>query len=507
MLVFLRDVSERRQAEQQRALLAEVVERSADFVGLVDPDLTVRYVNQAGLRMLGLERVEEVEGRPVSDLHASREELATLREGLAAHGHWRGEVSFRRLGAGGSLPVELRVFVLRDSAGQDGGHVGVARDLSELRRLEEKLLRDQKLKAVGQLAGGVAHDFNNVLTTIFANAELARGQLPPAHPAREDLTEILRAGRLARDLTRQLLAAASRRPGRPRPVDLAALVREQERLLRRLIREDIALELDLPTAVTPVKADPAQLEQVLLNLVVNARDAMPEGGTLRLSVRAGSEDAADGQGWAVLEVADTGVGMDAAVRERVFEPFYTTKARGQGTGLGLSTVYGIVTQHGGRVELESEPGRGATVRIELPLAPHDGPQTAEVVAPPRATARKGAVLVVEDDPAVRRAAARVLREEGFEVVEAADGAEALERAEERRGQLLAVVTDVVMPVLGGRELVARLQRDHPGVPVLVSSGYPSTVDGVGVRLLPKPYAPAQLCAALREVLGSPPAGA
>ncbi len=515
-LLVLRDVSERRRTEHQRRLLAEMIERTSDLVAMVDAAGDIQYMNPAGLQMLGVAGLEELQGRPIGSIRANPEKLPEVERGLATGDRWRGEVVLSHQRTGAQFPVELRLFVIRDLAtGAPLGRVGVARDLSELRRLEAALLRDQTLKAVGQLAGGVAHDFNNVLTTIFASAELAERALPADHPAREDLAELLRAGRLARDLVAQLLAAASRRPGRPRAVELVGQLREQERMLRRLIREDVRLEVSTEGEPLTVRADPTQLEQVLLNLVVNACDAMPDGGALRIAlsrVESEPDDAPTSElvagdaplGWARLEVCDTGVGMSEAVRQRAFEPFYTTKARGRGTGLGLATVYGVVRQHGGRIRIESEVGVGTTFEVELPLI---APEAESASEPPPLSApircADGVLLLAEDDPAVRRLAARVLRETGLEVVEAADGAEALERAAALGERLRLVVTDAVMPQLGGAELARRLREQRPSLAILVTSGYADPEDEADPSLarLAKPYSADQLLAATHELLG------
>ena len=361
-----------------------------------------------------------------------------------------------------------------------GAVLWIARDITEHKALEAQLRQAAKMEAIGQLAGGVAHDFNNLLTAITTNAELALGAQSAGESVQEELGQIKRAAERAAGLTRQLLAFSRKQMLQPRVMRVNEAVREAGELLARVIGEDIHLITCLDEDTWPVVADTGQLTQVVLNLAVNARDAMPNGGTL--TITAGNLDVTEALAarqpglnagaYVVLTVRDTGTGMDRRTQERVFEPFFTTKEQGRGTGLGLATVYGIVRQSGGCIQLASEVGRGTTFWIFLP-------KTTEVVSVAREPAPNVAVrvpdgttvLIVEDEPQVRGALARVLRRYDFAVIESPNGLDAISVWEARRSDISLVITDVVMPQLGGRELVRRLRADGATVPVLFMSGY------------------------------------
>jgi len=387
---------------------------------------------------------------------------------------------------------------------------------AERARLEAELRGAQKMEAVGRLAGGVAHDFNNLLTVVTTNVALALLDTPPGDPRRALLAEIDEAAQRAAGLTRQLLAFGRRQILNPRPVALAGLVRDMQRMLSRILGEDVELALDLDPALPAVLADPAQVEQVLVNLVVNARDAMPRGGRITVSTRveevgAGGPPGALAPGrYAVLAVQDTGAGMDAETLGHVFEPFFTTKAEGRGTGLGLSTVYGIARQHGGTVDVASRPGSGTTFRVWLPVAGAVPPAPALPEGPaaplPRGTER---VLLAEDELGVREATRALLARLGYDVHAVAGGAEAIEACE-RLGGAAVLVTDVGMPRMNGRELAGVLQARWPGLKVLYLSGYPSDalqseeIVERGLHFLAKPWSPEALARKLREILDGPP---
>jgi len=400
----------------------------------------------------------------------------------------------------------------------DRPHVLIlARDITERKGLEEQLRQSQKMEAVGQLAGGVAHDFNNILTAILGNVELVRGDIENHYPLAihliDGLRQIQRSAERAAALTRQLLAFSRRQVVHPEVINLNATLRELEKMLSRLLTENIALEQVLAPNLHNVRADAGQLTQVIINLVVNARDAMPNGGTL--TIRTGNvtldEAYVDTQTEAhvgehvVLTVSDTGCGMDAATLSRIFEPFFTTKPVGQGTGLGLSTVYGIIKQAGGHVTVYSEPGHGATFRVYLPSVPEVAPVHA---APPDVAAPAGheTILVCEDDATVRDLTARVLTDQGYEVLVAHSAGHALRLVEQREGPLDLVITDVIMPDMNGRQLVQALGAARPGLRSLYVSGYTFDViahHGVldaDVEFLEKPYSRRQLLQKVRGVL-------
>jgi hypothetical protein len=387
----------------------------------------------------------------------------------------------------------------------------------ERARLEADLLDARRMEGVGRLAGGIAHDFRNLLTPVLANASLiADGEVGGPAGAVELAREIQDAAQKASALTGQLLAFARRQRLEVRTLDLAEVLSGLEPILRRLIREDVRLRFELAGGLPAVRADRSQLEQVVVNLVANARDAMPEGGEVTVTTRLAEVDGAEAAArpgaragrHVVLSVADTGVGMTEEVRQQVFDPFFTTKAQGAGTGLGLATVYGVVTQGGGHVRVESAPGRGATFHVYLPAAV--GPAEEATPPPPAAPALpRGAIALVVDDSALPRAViARTLRGQGLEVREAGDADEALAAARALGRPLDLLVSDVVMPGLAGPVLAERLRALHPGVRVVLVSGYSDqAVDlsllGGGARFLGKPFTSAELLATVADVLAAP----
>jgi nitrogen-specific signal transduction histidine kinase len=390
----------------------------------------------------------------------------------------------------------------------------VFKDVSERRRLEERLRHAEKMEAVGQLAGGVAHDFNNLLTAIVSYAALVRDALGPTHPSVPDVREIEAAATRAGALTRQLLTFSRRQRMAPAIVELRRVAAGMHGMLRRVLPENVELSVAAHAPGT-VFADAAQLEVVILNLAVNARDALPDGGHIAIrvfEVEEGSPDLGDGElssgPLAVLEVRDDGVGMDAATRARIFEPFFTTKPAGKGTGLGLATVYGIVSQSGGEVRVRSEPGHGSEFRVYLPRW---SGTAAEAAPASRARPERGdeTVLVVEDDLAIRALVRRTLAGAGYRVEEAAGADDALARAAALREGPDLLVTDVILPGQNGRELADALARRRPGLRVLFMSGYAAQHSGEPLLphdapFLPKPFAPEELLRRVREVLDGAP---
>jgi two-component system cell cycle sensor histidine kinase/response regulator CckA len=385
--------------------------------------------------------------------------------------------------------------------------VGTLLDITETRELEDQVVQLQKLEAVGRLAGGVAHDFNNLLTVIATYCDLALARLAPDDPVHEMVRAIRGSGRRAAMLTRQLLAFSRRTVVSPVVLDLNELLLDREELLRRVVGEDVALVLRLDAAPCPISADPTQLEQVLLNLVLNARDAMLAGGNVTVSTRNLGPPRADAPE-ILLTVEDTGIGMPEETRARVFEPFFTTKEVGRGSGLGLPVVFGIVQQSGGRIELESEPGQGATFRIflprsEVPLAARGAERDAPSLAP-----GTGTVLVVEDEERVRSLACAALESAGYRVLRADGSRSALFLSENLRDRIDLLVTDVVLPEIGGRELAGHLRVKRPDLKVLFVSGYTDDVLlRKGIRraeshFLPKPFTAASLTRKVRDVLAA-----
>jgi two-component system, cell cycle sensor histidine kinase and response regulator CckA len=400
---------------------------------------------------------------------------------------------------------------LRDGSGAVVGVLGVYQDITERKKLEEQLRQAQKMEAVGRLAGGIAHDFNNLLTVVNGYSQVLMDSLAPEDSNRPLVEEIERAGDRAAGLTRQLLAFSRRQVLEPRVLCLNEVVGDTDRMLRRLIGEDILLTTSLDANLGRCRVDPGQLEQVLMNLVVNARDAMPKGGRLAITTRnvtgpcLEAPDLPPGN-YVELGVNDTGIGMDERTKARLFEPFFTTKGPGQGTGLGLATVYGIVTQSDGHIAVQSKPGRGTSFRVYLPRVnvslPKVGDSRPAADALPRGVET---LLLVEDEPAVRDLDRRVLTDCGYTVLEAKDGREAVRVAKGHGGRIDLLVSDVVMPHLGGRELAEELLTIRPDVKVLFVSGYTDDAivrHGVGAEyaFLQKPFTPAGLAKKVREVL-------
>src|ERR1019366_3646341 len=411
---------------------------------------------------------------------------------------------------GTRVPLLIGIAMLEAS---EGSILAYTVDLSDRRALENQLRLAQKMEVIGRLAGGVAHDFNNLLTAILGYAELMESQLED-EGLKSELREIRLAGERAAALTRQLLAFSRKQVLQPRILDLNAVVSEMEKLLRRLIGEDVELTTRLDPALESVKADPGQLEQVLMNLAVNARDAMPEGGTLTIETANSKLDAgfttahpgARSGEYAILTVADTGIGMSDEVRSHAFEPFFTTKEHGKGTGLGLATAYGIVKQSDGYITVDSEPGRGTTFRLYFPRAA--GAAAASGRGERSALSPRGTetILLVEDESGVRRLSRTILEAQGYIVLEAASGDEALEVVRSHAGEIHLVATDVIMPGMSGRVLWDRLRVLLPDPRVLFMSGY--TDDAIarhgvlepGIAFLQKPFTPFSLAQKVREVL-------
>ncbi len=417
--------------------------------------------------------------------------------------------------SGKPVPVRMHVSASRSDTG-DPLAVVLVEDISERTRLEQQLSQAQRIESVGRLAGGIAHDFNNLVTIIRGHTDLLLDELDADDPLRADLEDIRVAGERAASLTGQLLAFSRRNVLQPRVIDLNSVVRGMEGMLRRTLGEDVALAVELAPELGAVRADPAQMEQILLNLVVNARDAMPRGG--RLSIRT-FDTVLDQQFVAThlgssagphvaIEVRDTGHGMDEDTMALIFEPFFTTKDPGKGTGLGLAMTYGIVKQSGGYITVESRPGDGTTFCIYLPRVEAPVPASPAPRAESGDAAGCGTILVVEDEPALRQLTARVLESRGYGVLAAATGQEAMLTARTHPGRLDLLLTDVVMPGMGGRELAERLMAEMPGLRVLYTSGY--TDDdilrhGVSERdapFLAKPFTPDELVERVRALLDS-----
>jgi two-component system cell cycle sensor histidine kinase/response regulator CckA len=500
---------------QREELFHALFEHSMDALFVLDDAGRVVDANAAAVTMAGAPRNSVVGVRLSDFMRAEQHGDAGLPlEAASDTGQLRGEsVVVRPDGGRVAVTFRIRHGVL------PGRHLALVRDVAAQRSLEEQLRHSQRMEALGRLAGGVAHDFNNILTAILGHTEMLAEDQPEGSPLRADLEEIRGAALRASALTGQLLAFSRRQVLQPRVLDLATALRSVEPMLRRIIGEDVELEIAAPAGIT-VRADPNQIEQVVVNLAVNARDAMPGGGRLTLGVATRTleerEEMLPGESvepgtYAVLSVSDTGMGITPEVVDRIFEPFFTTKERGRGSGLGLSTVYGIVSQSGGGIRLETTPGKGCTFHVHLPLV-SEPPERLDERPGPRLEHGAETVLLVEDEDAVRHLACRALESRGYTVLPAADGASALALARGYEGPIDLVVSDVVMPGLSGPHLADALRDIRPGIRVIFISGYAE--DALGSRapadqdagFLAKPFTGGELGAAVRAALDDGRAG-
>jgi PAS domain S-box-containing protein len=513
---------ERRKLLQDAEIAYEHLRRHYELIlqaageGICGLDLSGRitFVNPAALRLLGYESQDLIGAdlaalaeRPVAGAHGR------VRDALAANTTFRSQDQVFWRKDGSCFPIEYTSTPIREQNLQIGS-VFVFKDISQRRALEEQYRQSQKLEAVGRLAGGVAHDFNNLLTVVAGYTDLLAANSSLDSRAKEAVKEVQKAADRAITVTRQLLAFSRKQMLQPRPVNLNASIAEINKLVQRLIGEDVTLVNRLAENLPPVLADPGQIEQVIINLAVNARDAMPRGGTLTITTGPVTVDltAASNQPglrpgkYALMTVADTGHGMDAQTKARIFEPFFTTKEAGKGTGLGLATVYGIVGQSGGHIDVQSTIGQGTTFRVLWPQAA--GPVKSPTAPSIDLTVLGGTetILLVEDEDAVRRLASKVLAGYGYRVIEAGDGAEAEQLGKRSAEYLHLMITDVVMPGISGLELAQRLAPLRPKMKVLFMSGYADdaiTRRGVlaeDAAFLQKPFPPEVLARRVREVL-------
>jgi len=497
-----------------------LVEESWDAVALFGSDGSILYGSPATTRLLGYDLSEFVGRNAMELIHPDDRAavLVSLQEAMVAP-RARVQVAARVRHKNGGWRYLEGVFTNLLDDPSVAAIVNNYRDVTDRRILEEQVMLSKKMEAIGRLAGGVAHDFNNILTAIGGYTDLLLADLPPDDHRRHDVEEIYQAAQRAAGLTQQLLAFSRRQVLQPKVIDLNALVPEIEKMLRRLIGEDILFATVLHPHLGNVRADPGQIEQVIVNLAVNARDAMPDGGRLTIETRnveLDAEYAVDhptvkpGR-YVMLAVTDSGIGMDEETKSRIFEPFFTTKVRGKGTGLGLATVYGIVQQTGGHIWPYSEPGRGTTMRVYLPRvdAPADAIEHPSDAAPDTLRGNE-TILVVEDEAPVRAVTRQLLERNGYTVLEAPDGAAALALVDGAAGSrhIDLLLTDVIMPGMSGRELADKLKARRPNVRVLFMSGY--TDDAVvrhgmlepGLAYLEKPFRPPMLLKKVRGVLQS-----
>ncbi|MGE5570026.1 MAG: ATP-binding protein, partial [Rhodospirillales bacterium] len=512
------EVAERKRAEEQLAeinqRLQAVIDASPLAIARIDLEGRVQSWNRAAEEMTGY-KAEEVVGRTIDTIDAwapmlTPERLEAMAQGKTLNGT---EFTLRRKDASA---MHMRVWTapVRTAAGKVSGEIVVAADFSEQRRLQEQFIQAQKMEAIARLAGGAAHDFNNVITVISGYGQILRDAVADIPQLKEAAEEVLKAADRAAGLASQLLVFSRRQVIQPQVLDLNVVVSNLKRMLGRILGEDIELEAKLTADLGLVRADPGQLEQVIVNLALNARDAMPEGGRLTIETTNTQLDEASARRlglppgpYTVIAVSDTGAGMSPEVQSHMFEPFYTTKERGRGTGLGLSTAYGIVKQHGGEILVHSELGRGSTFTIYLP-------QTAEAAAAPAAGETAAAplpqgsetVLVVEDEEGVRKLVRSVLELNGYRVLEADSGETAMEISAAHDEKIDLLVTDVVMPKMSGRELADALGLLRPDIKVLFLSGYADRaiiehgILDTGAAFMQKPFTPQDLARKVREVL-------
>jgi PAS domain S-box-containing protein len=512
----VRDTTEYKQAAEAYAVLARAAEQAAESIVITDPQGTMVYVNPAFERISGYSRAEAI-GQNPRILKSGQQDAAFYRRmwGILAHGEvWKGRMVNRHKD-GTLLQEDATISPVRDASGQLVNYVAVNRDVTNETRLERQLMQAQKMEAVGRLAGGVAHDFNNLLGVILGYAETTRSKLPNNDPLKLRIDEILKATERAAGLTRQLLAFSRQQVLQPKILDLNSLVSNVEKMLRRLIGEDVELGTSLEPGLGNVKADPGQIEQVIMNLAVNARDAMPDGGRLTIETRnveIGSDAAVGGipmraGSYVMLVMTDTGMGMGAETQSHLFEPFFTTKEMGKGTGLGLSTVYGIVKQSEGYIWCDSEVGVGTTFKVHLPRVDE------EASPAPKPTAEQFAqgsetVLLIEDDPSLCDVVCEVLESADYTVLVAHDGAMAIQIADEYDGAIHLIVADVIMPGITGKQATDQIKAARSEVEILFISGYTGDIIGRhGVlsseaRFLGKPFTSADLLRKIREALDS-----
>jgi PAS domain S-box-containing protein len=518
------NITEQKQAEEilraRETRLNGILVSAMDAILSIDAEQNVVLFNAAAERMFRCSAVDAL-GSPLERFIPARFHALHARH---VENFGKTGVTNRAMGAltplaglradGEEFPIEATISQI-EVQGQKL-YTAILRDVSERKRLEEQFLHSQKMEGIGRLAGGIVHDFNNLLAAIMGYAELAEIEAPNDGPFREYLANVSKAAERAATLTSQLLAFARKQISEPKFIDFNELVLDLEKLLRRLIGEDIALDVVLGERPVVIHVDPSQLAQVLINLAVNARDAMPDGGkiTIEVSTLSFSEpysisrpDIPPGR-YAALHIKDTGVGMTEEVKSHLFEPFYTTKPQGKGTGLGLATSYGIVKQSGGGISVESEPGQGTTFTIYLPCVDESPTPLPALRMLARMPVGTETILVVEDEPLVRGLAVQILRSLNYTTFEASDGQEAIDIVDEMGGvhKIDLLVTDVIMPRVGGHELVLRLSRMKADLKVLYCSGYTDdeiVKKGVLDReaaFLQKPYTPSMLAVKVRQVL-------
>ncbi|MFZ0826074.1 MAG: PAS domain S-box protein [Verrucomicrobiia bacterium] len=510
------EVTAHKQAEAELNRLMTAIEQTPESIVITDTQGGILYVNPAYEQVTGYRRAE-VMGLNTRLLKSGKQGEAFYRElwaRVSAGEVWRGRFINKK--KNGTLFTEEAVIApVRDGTGTVTNYIAVKRDISRELELEDQYRQTQKIDSIGRLAGGVAHDFNNILAVICGHTDLALMQLSPDAPLRSNLECIQESAERAANLTRQLLAFARRQVIEPRLINLNELIVNLNKMLHRLIGEDVRLVTQTAPDLGQIKADPGQIEQVLLNLVVNARDAMPEGGTLTIHTDNVTLDEAYARrhlvtpgDYVMVSVSDTGVGMTDEVKQHIFEPFFTTKEQGKGTGLGLATCFGIIQQSNGHIDSDSQVGTGTQFKIYLPRFQGVEDATAHPEIPARLPQGTETILLAEDEPSLRRLMARVLRTQGYTVLEAADGNEALALAQANGTKIQLLLTDVIMPGLSGKMLGEWLSQVNPAVKVLFVSGYINNnavrdaMSKPGTFFLQKPFNPLELTKKVRAAIES-----
>jgi two-component system cell cycle sensor histidine kinase/response regulator CckA len=505
----------RKQLIMREELFRLITENAADMIAVVGVGGERLYNSPSYEKILGYTPNEITATLGFEQIHPDDQEKVQKAAAEARRTGVGQSVEYRMRHKNGNwLILESIASTIVDERGSVEKLIVVNRDITRRKQLEEQFRQAQKMEAVGRLSGGVAHDFNNLLGVIIGYGEVIQEGLATTHPLRGSVDEILKAGHRAASLTRQLLAFSRQQVLDPRVLDLNAVVKDMEKMLKRLIGEDVQLKTDLRPALACVKADESQIEQVVLNLVINARDAMPHGGNLTLATSDFYMDEnfvrrypypVNVGNYILLNVSDSGVGMDPATKARIFEPFFTTKEKGKGTGLGLSMVYGIVKQSNGYIDVSSEIGIGTSFEIYLPKV-DDAIDIATTTVTSGSLRGSETILLVEDDPSLRVLAAHTLESFGYKVLEANSGAEALEICRQHEGQIHLLLTDVVMPGMSGRVLAEQLLPQRPQLKVIYMSGYTGQTVGAhgvlaeGSYFLPKPFTREALARKIREVL-------
>lgn len=517
----VKEREERHKAEAQLARLASVVEQASESIIIVNLDGDIEYVNPNFEKITGF-KSEEVLGKNPKILKSSEHSKAyyqNLWNTITSGNTWSGIFHNRR--KDGTLFYEDAViFPIKDQAGKIINYASVKRDITSEKLLEEQLIQSQKLEGIGQLAGGIAHDFNNILTAIMGYSEIALMNLEPEDQVYRDVSAIRKAGQKASDLTRQLLAFSRKQLIQPKIIDINRLIVDLNKMLNRLISEDIKLKLILPSKIGRINADPGQIEQILINFIVNARDALnhPSIKPARKSITIETKDVVVDETflfskkemptgpYVLISVSDTGAGMDEETKRKIFEPFFTTKKDSKGTGLGLATVYGIVKQNNASIFVESQINRGTTFKIYWPCVDAGEPLAESGEDDDELVGGNETILFVEDDRGVRSFSYKALCSLGYNVITAENGIDALEIFKNKNLKFDLLITDVIMPDMGGKELVEKLSEDIQDLKVLYASGYTddhivnSGVLDKGINFIQKPYRIQMLANKIREVL-------